>query len=345
MLHFISSLFSSADQAAGKPDKDLIAKATDRVVDATDSRLRGFGNYRKRLCPAVEHAVIHIQSIVGILPEAIELSSNTYKHDPRLRAFFVSASHMQEVIGDFTAVKDYVRKLQAPLPDEIFGTLSMDYSEKNVLGMELGGDIVRRDVQQVQVNFSDHRYLGPSDSEGQSRHELEKRGFDFLIEKVLERIVTVRSTRSELEQQHRLLQRKLDAMRAGNWGLEPMLAEAGQVNSNPDYASLEKEINEVDAELLRLGSRPADLENNIEHINNILGRASDLLSIHEIHMYLDPMMIKKSESSSDERTSHLQLTEASAKSGERRIILLGRFPTQEFPKQPDFLSEARRYLG
>ena len=343
MLHFISSLFSSADQAAGKPDKDLIAKATDRVVDATDSRLRGFGNYRKRLRPAIEHAVIHIQSIVGILPEAMELSSNSYKHDPRLRAFFVSASHMQEVIGGFTAVNDYVRKLHAPLPDEIFGTLSMDYREKNVLGMDLSGDIVRRDVPQVQVNFSDHRYLGPSDSEEQSRHALEIRGFDFLIEKVLERIVTARSTRSDLEQQRRLLQRKLDAMQAGNWGLEPMLAE--QVNPYPDYASLEKEINEVDTELLRLGSRPADLENNIEHINNILGRASDLLSIQEIHMYLDPMMVKKSESSTDERTSHLQLTEASAKSGERRIILLGRFPTQELPKQPDFLSEARRYLG
>jgi len=343
MLHFISSLFSSADQAAGKPDKDLIAKATDRVVDATDSRLRGFGNYRKRLYPAIEHAVIHIQSIVGILPEAMELSSNSYKHDPRLRAFFVSASHMQEVIGGFTAVNDYVRKLHAPLPDEIFGTLSMDYREKNVLGMDLSGDIVRRDVPQVQVNFSDHRYLGPSDSEEQSRHALEIRGFDFLIEKVLERIVTARSTRSDLEQQRRLLQRKLDAMQAGNWGLEPMLAE--QVNPYPDYASLEKEINEVDTELLRLGSRPADLENNIEHINNILGRASDLLSIQEIHMYLDPMMVKKSESSTDERTSHLQLTEASAKSGERRIILLGRFPTQELPKQPDFLSEARRYLG
>ena len=57
MLHFISSLFSSTDQQAGKPDKDLIARATDRVVDATDSRLRGFGNYRKRLYPAVEHGI------------------------------------------------------------------------------------------------------------------------------------------------------------------------------------------------------------------------------------------------------------------------------------------------
>lgn len=343
MLHFISSLFSSTDQPAGKPDKDLIARAIDRVVDGTDSRLRGFGNYRKRLRPAVEHAVLRIKSIVSVLPEATELSSNAFKHDPRLRAFFVSAKHMQEVISSFRAVKDYLGERNVSLPDEIFGTLSMDYRENTVLGMELNGDIVRRDVPQVQVNFFDHRYVGPGDSEEQSRHELEKRGFDFLIEKVLERIVSARSTRSELEQQRRLLHRKLDAMRAGNWGLEPVLAK--QVISHPDYASLEEEINELDTELLQLGSRPADLEKSFAHINDVLGRASEWLSIREIDMHLDPMMVKRSESSPDVRTSHLHLTEVAAKSGERRIIMLGRFPARELPEQPDFFREASRYLA
>ena len=342
MLHFISSLFSSADRRAGKPDKDLITRATDRVVDATDSRLRAFGNYRKRLYPAIEHAVIHILGIVDMLPEAVELSSTAYKQDPRLPAFFVSAKHMQEVIGSFKAVRDYLRETNSPLPDQIFGTLSMGYEEKNVLGMDLSGEILRRDVPQVQVNFFDHRYVGPSDSEEQSRHELAIRGFDFLTEKALEQIVTARSTRSELEQQRRLLKRKLDAMRAGNWGLEPMLAE--QVVQHPDYASLEKEINQLDTELQQLGSRPTDLEKSITHINDVLGRATEWLSIREIQMYLDPMLVKKNEASSDERISHLQLTEVSAKTGERRIILLGYFPAQELPEQPDFLSEAQRYL-
>jgi len=66
---------------------------------------------------------------------------------------------------------------------------------------------------------------------------------------------------------------------------------------------------------------------------------------HQIHMHLDPMVVKKSESSSDERTSHLRLTEVSANSGERRIIQLGCFPTRELPEQPDFLRGAQRYLG
>jgi hypothetical protein len=343
MLHFISSLFSSADQQAGKPDKELIARATDRVVDATDSRLRGFGNYRKQLSPAVEHAVTHIQGIVNSLPEAAELSSNSYKHDPRLRAFFVSTEHMREVIGDFKAVKEFLKSRSAPLPDEIFGTLSMDYKEKNVLGMELSGDIVQRDVPQVQVSFFDHRYVGPGDSEEESRFELEKRGFDFLIEEVLVSIVTARNTRNELEQQRRLLQRKLDAMRAGNWGLEPLLSE--QTHSHPDYTSLENEIDTLDQELLQLGSRPNELENNITHINDILGSASELLSIRKLDMQLDSMMLKKTGASPDARINHLHLDEVSAKTGERRIILLCRFPTRELPEKTDFLKEAQRYLG
>jgi hypothetical protein len=343
MLHFISSLFSSSGESAGKPDKDLVTRATDRAVDATDSRLRGFGNYRKRLYPAVEHAVIHIQGIVAALPEAIELSRENYKQDPRLRAFFVSAKHMQEVISSFKAVKDYLHDLRTPLPDEIFGTLSMNHSEKTVLGMDLSGDIVRRDVPQVQVNFSDHRYLGPSECETASRHELAIRGFDFLVEKVLENIISARSARSGLEQQRRLLQRKLDAMRAGNWGLEAMLAE--EEHTHPDYAALEKDISEVDGELLKLGGRPDELEYNLAHISDILGNASELLSVREIEMAIDPMMVKKTDSSSDERTLHLKLNEASAKTGERRIIMLGRFPTRELQEQPDFLNEALRRLG
>lgn len=343
MLHFINSLFSSGDRPIGGPDKALIEQAIDRVVDGTDRRLRGFGNYRKRLGPAIEQAVLYIQNIVGALPEAVEFSKDGFKHDPRLRAFFVSATHMQEVIGAFKTVKDYLRDTEGTLPDEIFGTLSMAYREKNVLGMESLGDSVRRDVAQVQINFFDHRYLGPSDSEAQSRRELQKRGFDFLIEKVLESIISARGKRSELEQQRRLLQRKLDAMRAGNWGLEPMLAE--QEVSHPDFASLEKEINELDTQLLQMGGPPTDLEQSITQINDIFDHASQWLSMREIHLHLDPMLVKKSESCTDENISHLQLTEVSAKSGERRIILFGRFPTRELPQQPDFLSEAQRYLS
>ena len=54
MLHFLSSLFSTGPGQGAGPDKALIERAIERVVDGTDPRVRGLGNYRKRLRPAVE---------------------------------------------------------------------------------------------------------------------------------------------------------------------------------------------------------------------------------------------------------------------------------------------------
>lgn len=342
MLHFISSIFSSADARAGSPDKTLVDKATDRVVDATDSRLRGFGNYRKHLRPAVGRAVEHIRHLVGNLPAAVEISSERFRADDRLRAFFVSSKHMQETLAGCQTIKEFLRDQGGSPPDNIFGTLSMYYSEKNILGMGLRGDTVHRDVPQVQVGFSDHRFVGASDSEDQARRNLEIRGFDFLTEKILESIIADRGKRSELEQQHRILRRKLDTLRAGNWGLTPMLAE--KEVAQPDLASLEKEIASLDTELQQLGSRAEDLERSMDQISRIMNLASESLVIRGFDLHLDKTMTKKVTDKAEEG-HHLKLTEAAASSGERRILLFGHFPTRELPKQQDFIREAQRYLG
>ena len=70
-----------------------------------------------------------------------------------------------------------------PLPEKIFGLLSMAMTERKVLGVELVDDTLRRDVMQVTVNFFNHRYLGLTSNEQDTRRELKKRAFDFLIEK------------------------------------------------------------------------------------------------------------------------------------------------------------------
>jgi len=99
MLHFLSFVFAAKPERSAGPDKALIERAIERVVDGTDPRLRGLGNYRKRLHTAVEKAVVHVSDMVDALPEPVEISRRTYSTDPRLRSFFCSASHLQEVIG------------------------------------------------------------------------------------------------------------------------------------------------------------------------------------------------------------------------------------------------------
>lgn len=327
MLRFISSLFSSADRQSGSLDPALVEKAINRVVDATDSRLRGFGNYRKRLRPSVEQAIAHIQQLVSQLPSATEISRQCFRADERLRAFFVSSKDMQKTLSGCKALKDYIHEHGGNTPAEVFGTLSMSLQEKNILGMALSNDNVQRDVAQVQVSFTDHRFVGPADAELEARHNLELRGFDFLTEKILESIVHDRLRRNELEQHYRILARKLETLRAGNWGLSPMLAE--EEISHPDHAALESEIAALDTELQRLGCRSDDLKKSLDTISTIMTRAGTSLSVGEIELRLDKSLTRKVTSTAAKDTHCLKLVEASASSGERRILLFGRIPSAE----------------
>lgn len=70
--------------------------------------------------------------------------------------------------------------------------------ERKVLGVELVDNTLRRDVMQLTVNFFNHRYLGPTSNEQDTRRKLKKRTFDFLIEKALACITGERNKRREL---------------------------------------------------------------------------------------------------------------------------------------------------
>ena len=342
MLHFLSSLFTTSNRRDDPVDKALLERATERVVEGSDPRLRALPGYGRRLRAPVETAVRHVIDLVGRLPEPAEISRQAFRNDPRLRAFFVSPEHLQETMAGCPMMSDYLRGAKPAAGDAIFGLLSMTRSEKNVLGMDLRGDTLQREVAQVAVNFSDHRYLGPSGDETETRRELMRRGFDFLIEKALASIIAARSKKAELDQQRQLLQRKLRAMEAGSWGLEAAFApsEAGPT----DLAALEAEIQAVENELLALGSKPHALEHSLEHIGATLGDPARWLDMRSVSLELSPMSVKAGPGTTG-RSCQLELTELFSASGQQRTVLLGRFPAQDLPPRPDFMEEAARWLG
>ena len=342
MLQFLSSLFRPAGDSRELLDAALLERAIERAVDGSDPRLRALPGYRKRLRAPVERAARHIIALVNALPEPVEISGQAFRSDLRLRAFFVSPEHLQEAIGNCPMVSEYLERARPGSDQHIFGLLSMNRSEKNVFGMDLRGDTVQREVAQVAVNFSDHRYLGPSDNETETRHELMRRGFDFLVANALQSIIATRSRRAELDQQRQLLQRKLRAMRAGHWGLED--AFAAEAGASTNVTALEAEIEAVESELMALGVPSQALENSLERLSATLGDPAHWLDMRGISVTLNQMSIKAG--SGAPGTSHpLELTELFSATGGQRTILLGRFPVRELPPRPDFLEQATRLLG
>ena len=341
MLQFLSSLFASSEKTAAGVDDALISAATDRVVEGTDSRLRGYGNYRKQLRDSVETAVVHVIKMINALPSPAEISRSTYSSDPRLRAFFASFNHLQEKVGGARSVSDYIKQADYESSSRIYGVLTMEWEEINRLGTVLQDDMIQREVLQVSVNFFNHRYLEPSVSLDEARMNVKKRVFDFLVARALEKIIAERSMRTELELQQSLLKRKLAAMKAGNWGLEQMMSQDEHLHT--DLASLYAEIEVVETELTKLGASHKVLERNMQIIKDTLSRPHELLDMHNISMKLDSMNIRADESSSG-KVNSLDLIEFYTSTGEKRIVLPGWYPANELPSRRDFVFLMNRGL-
>jgi hypothetical protein len=342
VLSFLNSLFTSTRQSPDGPDRALVEAAIERVVDATDPRLRAFPNYGKRLYAGVESSLVHIQSLIDGLPEPVEISNRTFGSDARLRTFFSSPARMREAIGSAPSVVDFMANRKGLLPDHIFGLLAPRMTERQALGMELRGETVRRDVLQQIVDFSDYRFFGAAGSESEARDGMKERAFDYLAELALQRMTDLKEKRSELERQRRLLQRKLEAMRAGNWGLEGILAQ--QEIGHPDFHALGKKIEEVEAELMQLPCSQAGLEQRFDCINATLKRPEDGLAMRQLKLHVDAMLVKVKDP--DTASSEpMELTELYSSSGRRRIVVFGYFPRAELPPKKDFFEEAGRYLG
>jgi hypothetical protein len=342
MLRFLSALFSNpSDESGGLPDT-LLEAAIERAVDGTDRRLRALGNYRKRLREPVACAVHHVLEQVGRLPAPAEISPCCYGHDPRLRAVFASPDHLRSVLGRFQTVKDYLREVSGPLPDDIFGLLSMSRRERSVLGMEVDGDALRRDVLQTAVSFSDHRFLAPTDSERLTRRELKLRAFDFLLECALERMVAQKNRRGELARERALLRRKLEALKSGQWGLGDLPCDDGE--PLPDRHALEAEIESIDSELGRSGGMELALEDSLVHVVETLGRPAEWLALEPLTLNLDYRGVR-TDADGGEDEDAIELSEASSPNGLRRVVLLARIPRCELPEPTDAIKLGQAYLG
>ncbi|MEE4379976.1 MAG: hypothetical protein V2J55_21010 [Candidatus Competibacteraceae bacterium] len=341
VFRFMQSLFVEPAASIGKYDEALIQAAIERVVDGTDPRLRAVGNYQRKLRDAVEYAVDYVDTLVDSLPSALDVDTRRFTADPRLRAFFVSADHVRETLGYSRSIRAHIQKHPQPRPAVVYATLGMERIEKTVLGMELQGEVIKRDVPRVAVNFSGHRIVFPSHSEKAARWELKKRAFDHLIETVLQRLVSIRARRQQLERQLTLYQKKAKTFQAGNPGLQALLNPSSQEPT--DWAGLEQQMREIEAELISIRTDFKTIEHYLAEIAKGLQEAEQHLQVEHLSLNLDHMNYKATPGSKYP-TNKLGLEEALLGNKRRLVIQLIRFPSDALPPPANLFETAGRYL-
>jgi hypothetical protein len=291
MLKLLQSIFRSENQ--GSYPESLVVEAIERAVDGTDPWLRGVSGYKKKLRPAVIRAIDHVVALVSALPPPMPVRFAGFSDDLRLKRFFISADDMKKVFARDPSLAEFI---QGPGggTSQVMALLAMEKQERGIIGAELKGDIVIRDVPQVTVSFDAHRLLDPSGDEGVTRRLLMRRAYDHLISLALKRLTVVKWEREDLERRRALLQAKLNLLQREGWGFDP-----ADSSEKLGAAEVEERLGQIDAQMKELGGDDRMLEAYLKNIADVLGRPEECLWEKNETIFVDRMAIKRSEASSD----------------------------------------------
>lgn len=335
MLKLFQSFFGG-DENPGRYPESLIEAAIERAVDGTDSRLRLLPGYRKRLRGPVIHAIDHVVALVDAVPPPRVAGRDDFNADPRLAALFISAEHMLETLGRDRAMIHFLKETAAAGAERLTALLLAERVEKNVLGMELAGEQLRRDVAQLSVSFRNHRLVDVAVSEAETCRQLKRRAFDHLLSLALARIVEVRAERSDLVRQRDVLRHKLATLEANGWSFAAAEAEP------PEPARLQTELADIESQLQGLGADTGILGAHLDIVVDLLGQAEQLLKLETVHMRLDSMNIQRD--ALDASARDVELQEIRNSRGRRNVLLLLAVIPDELPPQENLLATAHRYL-
>lgn len=334
MLQLFQSIFGRGEECSRYPET-LVKAAIERVVDGTDPRLRALPGYGKQLRIPVHRAIDRVVALVDRLPAPLPADRKAFASDGPLSALFASADHMEEVFTNDANLRAF-REGPQGRAEQVTALLVMERVERRILGIDMVGDLLRREVAQVAVNFSAPRLVDPSASEEETRRQLKRRAFDHLLSLALLRITEVKGERADLSRQRALLHRKLGLLEHGNWDF------GGTPEDRPDPLALQAELAEIEGQLAALGADVSVLQGHLEIAINVLTNAQQQLWGGQIELRLDRMNVQRD--AQDMSARSIRLLEFQDIRGRRKVIQLLSIPLTELPQREDFFTAAQRYL-
>ncbi|GAW66152.1 hypothetical protein GPEL0_01f1396 [Geoanaerobacter pelophilus] len=311
MLRFFKSIFRR-NPGQGRVPESLVKAAIERAVDGTDPWIRAVSGYKKKLRPAVLHAIDHVISLVDQAGPPVNLDRKSYDSDPLLRSFFISAADLERFLERDPCLAE-LRKNNGE-GGHAFALLLMEKRERATLGAEVSGEVVLRDVPQVSVSFESHRLLDVSLSEEQTRYQLKRRAYDHLLEIALGMITETKMRRGKLEKHRTLLESKLALLHRGGWGFD----ESG--DEKIDAAEVEDKLAQIEAQLLEIGKEDKVLDLYLALVADVLGNAELHLWAGSEALVVDRMGIKRKEAAAGAKELPLQVMGDSQ--GRRRVVAL-----------------------
>lgn len=146
--------------------------AVEAIVEGTDTRLRSVRNYQKQLCECACNLLDHLESLVDSMPPPLVVDSKSLFSDPLVHTLLSDMQTVQRLLIRNQDIQEYFDSVDNAIRDEVFALLFIRHSEKTILGSEIRGEIILREVKQTAYSFYGHRLVGPSPTEEDARFEM-----------------------------------------------------------------------------------------------------------------------------------------------------------------------------
>jgi hypothetical protein len=337
----VGILFGPATDKVDGADRQLVDDTIDVFVETIEPRVRLRSGYREKLADNVALTITHLRELGRAPLEPVVLARTGWSDDPCLRAVFAAADDVPALIGRSDVVRRFFDEHAAC--DEAVALLGMRRVERQVFAPRLEGEMLKNDVAQTTVCFSDHRLVAPAEDVPRARLEIGRLVLERLAQLVLERVVAIGEKTKALEEDKAMLAVKLRMLQRSRDGLHALVSDRADVERQIRDAELE--LKATSAGYTESKASLATLDGYIDQMNGVLAHPEEHVSLAPLRLRVTRMGVKvgPDEPRRDDDLD-VDLSEVAIGDGLRAAIKLVRIPRAELPPREDLLVQAARLL-
>lgn len=178
------------------PDNRALDSAIEHAVTTVEPLLMHTSGYPDRYRHPVRVAMEYAGQLADSLPGPVNIDRDAYTRDSLVHVLFPDGNAITDAITASLSMQEYLRN--PPSSKEFYALMGMRRIDKKLMGMELVGSVLQREVVQQATYFTSHTIECPSPDEALARNKAAMQFFHRLVTHVKARIEQRRQSKDAL---------------------------------------------------------------------------------------------------------------------------------------------------
>ncbi|WP_455209296.1 hypothetical protein [Kaarinaea lacus] len=266
---------------------DDVEQMLEHVVDVVDPRIRVIGRYAQKLTQPLSHTWDYLNDLANDIPGGMTFSRAAFSSDPRMKLLFESQGVLSQLLDTvIPLIQDHGDTADSTHKD-VYMLLCMEKKEHSFLGAELAGDIIKRDVMQTKVTFTNRKFLSAGFGEEDAKLGFKHCALEGLLHQAHGLILQSRTEQKQLIERKKQLYQQLHTAHDSQRRQQSILFSRNDhlINAHPELQELERQLTEI-----RIKSESPD--HHLSQVIDVLNHPEQYLKLERQSILLSNLGIK-----------------------------------------------------